>query len=153
MADQKPAAFVNSIKKSGLLVVRKGTYYFIPLETMRKCMFPSPFQKDYAEISEDYFEKENAPGAPTGQGAAAAARPRANEQLRGQVYKEIDKLLGRLRVADGISQAVWIDVQEKDGDKTFSRSEESRQVLFQYSDDGKKILVDMSKGGKPSTDF
>ncbi len=66
---------------------------------------------------------------------------------------ELDKLLRDCRSIDGIEQAIWIDVKQLLNTKHVSRSSGSRQIVFVYSDDEKKILVDMSKGGKPSSAF
>ena len=133
MAAQTPEEFIRSIWGSGLLVVRGDATFFIPLKTMNECMLPKPFQKDYRGVSGDYFEKA---------GAGAEAN--------GQVYTQLDRLLGEFRLVDGVRQAIWISEKESNAGKTVSKSN-SGQVLFQYGEQSKKILVDMSKGGKPSS--
>ena len=139
MAGQTPEQFINSIKGSGLLIVRGDNYYFVPLTMLSQCIFPGPFLKDADGISIDFFEKENIPQGPAG-----------TATTKGQVHKRMEQLLGDFRVVDGVSQAIWISEQQVVAGKKVSKSENSNQLLFRYSGDGKKIVVDMSKGGKPS---
>ncbi len=142
MTSQTPEQFISSLKKSGLIVVMDDKYYFIPLATMNQCQFPDAFQKGTKGISEDFFAKENP-------GGSSAADIAATQSL---IFNRLDHHLGKFGVADGISQAIWIDVEGEVAGKHVSQSEHSKQVLFSYGGTGnKKIVVDLSKGGKPST--
>jgi hypothetical protein len=139
---QTPKELLESLKKSGLLVVRGTTYFFIPLAKFSEFKLPKEFQKDFPGISPDYFKMEN------------IGANNQNPTDKSLVYSEIDKILSRgFRVADGVNQAVWIDAADPADAKPVSRAEESGQVLFQYDKGTQKIIVDMSKGGKPSTDL
>jgi hypothetical protein len=139
MPGQSSDDFIKSLQGSGVILVRNGIPYFIPLKTLNACQFPDAFQKDAVGISADYFQQENAP-------AAGAAAPAA-----GQLARKLDETLTTFRVVDGVQQAIWIGMVEKNaGGKPVSKAEGSKQVLFRYRDDKKRILVDMSKGGRPS---
>jgi hypothetical protein len=49
-----------------------------------------------------------------------------------------------------VRQAIWINPAEDLAGKLVSKAAGSKQVLFRYDKKGKKIVVDMSKGGRPS---
>ena len=140
MARQNPEEFIKSLQGSGVLLVRNGITYFIPLKTLSECIFPEAFQKDAAKISKDYFEFE---GAPRDQDASSMFPP-------GQVAKKLDEVLSEFRIVDGVSQAIWVDLAETEGGKLVSKAGTSGQVLFRYRADRKRIVVDFSKGGRPS---
>lgn len=138
MTRQTPEQFIKSLQGSGVLLVRNGITYFIPLKTLSECILPKAFQEDAPKISPDYFEFEKGP-----KGSTPAYPP-------GQVAKKMDELLSEFRVADGISQAIWISFAEEQKGKLVSKTEASKQVLFRYRPDKKRIVVDISKGGRPS---
>jgi hypothetical protein len=142
MPSQTPEQFISSMKKSGLFVVMDDKYYFIPLSTMSQCQMPDAFQKGTKGISNDYFAKENP-------GGASATEIAATQSL---IFNRLDHHLGAFAVADGVSQAIWLDAEAEVAGKHVSKSEHTKQILFCYGGPGnKKIVVDMSKGGRPST--
>jgi hypothetical protein len=137
MPAQTAAEFIKSFQGSGVVLVKDDSYYFIPLATLNKCMFPAEFQKNADGISPEYFKPEHPELTPQGIDPI------------GQVYRKMDLMLGDFKVADGVRQAIWINAAEPAGDNpTMSKSSGSNQTFFRYLD--KKIAVDMSKGGKPS---
>jgi hypothetical protein len=140
MARQSPEEFIKSLQGSGILLVRNGTTFFIPLKTLSECILPEAFQKDAAKISQDYFEFE---GGPRGQDPSTMFPP-------GQVAKKMDEVLSEFLIVYGISQAIWVDQAEVVGGKLVSKAGTSAQVLFRYRADKKRIVVDFSKGGRPS---
>jgi hypothetical protein len=140
MAKQTPAQFIKSLQKSGLVVVMNDKYYFVPLSVMADCLFPDEFQKDAVGVSADYFHPE------FGTGAQATALATADSVL----FNKLDQALSNFRMADGVRQAIWIDEKSQVNGKDVSKSGASKQVLFVYGDGGNKILVDMTKGGRPS---
>jgi hypothetical protein len=138
MPTRTPAEFIADIKGSGLFVVRNDDYYFVPLKTMTDCLLPKEFQRDPGLDVKNIFEQINGGNQPAALTAA-------------MVHSGIDRKLSELRVADGINQAIWVAEEENTANgKKVSVAESSKSVLFEYSADGKKIVVDMSKGGKPS---
>lgn len=135
MPSESAEKFLESLKGSGLVVVRGDLLYFVPLSVMNKHIFPAAFLKDAPEVSSEYFEKLS---------------PNAGANVLGQVFKRMDELLVEFRRVDGVSQAIWLDeATEKDG-KLVSKSSGSAQTMFVYDNTSKKIVVDMAKGGKPS---
>lgn len=140
MAKQTPEQFIKSLQGSGVLLVRNGVTYFIPLKTVSECILPKAFQADAPEISTAFFEFEK----------ASRGKPAAQNFPVGQVAKKLDELLSEFRVADGVSQAIWIGMAEEEKGSLVSKAEGSKQVLFRYRRDKKRIVVDISKGGRPS---
>jgi hypothetical protein len=139
MPDKTPEQWLDDIKGGGLLVVRGGTFFFIPEEEFTKCKLPNEFQKSFPTISGEYFEKINEiPGR------------QLNEA--GKIYASIEEVVSNFSRTDGIKQAVWIVGPEPIDNPALSKTEEGDEVLFKYSSEGNKnkIVVDMSKGGKVS---
>jgi hypothetical protein len=139
MPTQSAEQFVESLQESGLVVVAGDMYYFIPLSILNTCRFPEAFLKQAKGISTDFFDAEN-PGA-------VPAVDLAKESV---VFNKMDHLLGEFRVTDGVRQAIWINPAEDLAGKLVSKASGSKQVLFRYNKQGKKIVVDLSKGGRPS---
>ncbi len=135
MPAESAEQFLESLKGSGLVMVRGDLYYFIPLSVLNKHVFPAAFLKDAPGISPDYFEKMN--------GAAGT-------EVTSQVFQKMDQLLSEFRKTDGVSQAIWLDEASELAGQQVSKSSGSRQVMFVFDKNSKKIVVDMSKGGKPS---
>jgi hypothetical protein len=135
MPAQTPEQFLKSIKGPGLVVVRDDLFYFIPLSVMNEHVFPDAFLKGAVGVSKDLFQKVN--------GDAGVETP-------SQVFQKMDQHLATFRIADGVSQAIWLDEESGPADKMVSKSAGSKQVFFVYDKDNKKIVVDMSKGGKIS---
>ena len=136
MPAQTAEEFIKSVQGSGVVLVKDDLYYFIPLSILNKCVFPAEFLNHADGISAKYFEKENDGAAPAGIDPV------------GQVFRKMDQLLGDFKVADGVRQAIWLNPVEPMGGTTVSMSKGSKQVFFRYKNN--KIVVDMSKGGKPS---
>jgi len=64
---------------------------------------------------------------------------------------ELDALLRQCRAVDGLEQAIWVNIKKPVSGKPASRTGGSEKIIFAYTQDEQKILVDMSKGGKPSS--
>ena len=139
MPDQAAEHFVETLQESGLVVVMGDIFYFVPLSTLNKCRFPDAFLKQAKGISPDFFDSEN-PGAV----------PQADLTKESVVFNKLDHVLGEFRVVDGVKQAIWLNAAENLGGKMVSKAAGSKQVLFCYNQPGKKIVVDLSKGGRPS---
>jgi hypothetical protein len=137
MASQTPQEFINSLQNEGVILVKQDKLYFIPLEILNKCQFPKAFENGTIGIDENYFFKEgNAPQGLT------------EDSL---IFANLNKVLAQFRVTDGVSQVIWLDqVQNNPQNKPVSQAAESKKVLFVYTPDKKKIVVDMTKGGRPS---
>lgn len=140
MATKTPEEFIKSLQKSGLVIVKQDQYYFIPLSVMNENLFPAEFQKNAIGISEAYFKKEP-PGG--NQGTALAT----TESL---LYNKFDEVLSKFKRADGVTQAVWIDATSQVAGKDVTKAPDSKEIMFVFGDGGKKIVVDMTKGGRPS---
>ena len=136
MPAQSAVEFIKSVQGSGVVLVKDDLYYFIPLSVLNKCVFPAEFLNHANGISADYFEKDQPELAPAG------------IDPDGQVFHKIDLLLSSFNVADGVRQAIWLNPVEPMGATTVSKSGGTKQVFFRYKNN--KIVVDMSKGGKPS---
>jgi hypothetical protein len=139
MPTQTAEQFVESLQDSGLFVVAGDMYYFVPLAVLNKCRLPDAFLKQAKGISADFFDAEN-PGAV----------PAADLAKESVVFNKLDHLLGEFRVTDGVRQAIWLNPAEDLAGKKVSKAAGSKQVLFRYNKPGKKIVVDLSKGGRPS---
>jgi hypothetical protein len=139
MPTQDAQKFIESLQESGLFVVAGDMFYFVPLSVLNSCRLPEAFLKQAKGISQDYFDMEN-PGA----------MPAADVAKESIVFNKIDHLLGEFRVTDGVRQAIWVNPVEDLAGKKVSKAAGSKQVMFRYNTDGKKIVVDLSKGGRPS---
>lgn len=141
MTGHTASEFIKSLQGSGVLLVREGKRYFIPLSTLNECKLPEAFQANAVGISPDYFEPEVVP----------ANFDMSQFNTPGQISKKMDLVMSNLFVCDGISQAVWISrMEEPAGGKPVSKAEGSKQVVFVYNPQKKKILVDVTRGGRPS---
>ena len=58
MPAQTAEEFIKSVQGSGVVLVKDDLYYFIPLSTLNKCVFPTEFLNHANGISAEYFEKE-----------------------------------------------------------------------------------------------
>lgn len=136
-APQTPQEFITSLQNEGVILAKQDKLYFIPLETLNKCKFPEAFQNGTNGVNNDFFAKEGV--APAGL---------TEDSL---IFRNLNKCLAQFRVADGVSQAIWLGAVENNPQgKPVSPAAESKQVLFVYTNDKKKIVVDMTKGGRPS---
>jgi hypothetical protein len=136
-APQTPQEFITSLQNEGVILAKQDKLFFIPLEILNKCKFPEAFQNGTDDVNPDFFSEDG-------------NRP-AGLVLDSLIFRNLNKVLSQFRVADGVSQAVWLGaVQNNAQGKPESRAAESGQVLFVYTNDKKKIVVDMTKGGRPS---
>lgn len=147
-APQTSQQFIASIQNAGLIIVKQDKLYFIPLELLNKCEFPAAFQNGTLGISEDYFFKDPQPNPNNPPPPPNSTNQPDPDSI---VFKGLNKALAQFRVADGVSQAIWLDEvgNNRDG-KPVSKAPASNEVLFLYTNDKKKIIVDMVKGGRPS---
>ncbi len=135
-------AFIKSLQSSGLLVLVDGIFYFIPQDDLKnKYKFPAAFQAGTAAISPDYFEDKKPPAA-----AGAAGGDAGVEVFQGLS----DRLDSQIYSLDGVTKAVWLNPAEQNAGRFVSKAPRSKQVVFAYSPDKKHILVDSSKGARPS---
>ncbi len=134
---QTPQEFVSSLQNEGVILAKQDKLYFIPLEILNKCRFPEAFQNGAEGVNPDFFsENGNRPPGLV---------------LDSLIFRNLNKVMSQFRVADGVSQAIWLGaVQNNAQGKPESRAAESGQVLFVYTNDKKKIVVDMTRGGRPS---
>lgn len=132
-----PQEFIKSLQSEGVILAKQDKLYFIPLETLNKCRFPKAFENGTADADPDYFEKTGT--AP------------ADLVLDSLIFRNLNRVLAQFRVTDGVSQAVWLgEVEDNSDGKPVSLAAESKKPLFLYTGDKKKIVVDMTKGGRPS---
>lgn len=137
MPSQTPEEFITSLQREGVILAKQDKLYFISLEILNKCKFPEAFENGTSGINDDYFSKEGNP--PVGL---------VEDSL---IFKNLNRVLSQFRVADGVSQAIWLGAVENNAQgKPISSAAESKQVLFVYTNNKKKIIVDMTKGGRPS---
>lgn len=136
-APQSAQEFIKSLQSEGVILAKQDKLYFISLEILNKCRFPEAFENGTPGINEDYFSKDG------------IAPP--NLELDSLIFKNLNRVLSQFRVADGVSQAVWLGAVEINAqNKPVSKSVDSNQVMFVYTGDKTKIVVDMTKGGRPS---
>lgn len=137
VAQQTPQEFISALQNEGVVLAKQDKLYFIPLDILNKCKFPVAFENGTADVNHDFFSEEG--NRPPGL------------VLDSLIFRNLNKVLAQFRVADGVSQAIWLGAVQKNAQgKPESRAAESGQVLFVYTTDKKKILVDMNKGGRPS---
>jgi hypothetical protein len=132
-----PQEFIKSLQNEGVILAKQDKLYFIPLEILNKCKFPKAFENGTPGVDENYFSKVNPepPGLD-------------HDSL---IFRNMNKVLGTFRVTDGVTQAIWLgEVKNNPNGKPVSEAPASGEVLFLYTDDKKKIIVDMTKGGRPS---
>ena len=129
-----PQEFIKSLQQDGVLLVKGGELYFIPVATLNACKMPEPFQNKFDGVSDEYFVKTGGPG------------PAEQQSI---VYRGMNRALSEAFVADGISQAVWIET-DKDVRPLVTLTGQSQQPMFRYDPNETKIVVDMSRGGRPS---
>ena len=136
-APQTPQEFISSLQSEGVILAKQDKLYFIPLEILNKCKFPEAFQNGTSDVNHDFFSEDG--NRPPGL------------VLDSLIFRNLNRVLAQFRVVDGVSQAIWLGaVQNNAQGKPESRAAESGQVLFVYTNDKKKIVVDMTKGGRPS---
>lgn len=133
---QTPQEFIESLQNEGVILAKQDKLYFIPLDILNKCKFPKAFENGTQGADPAYFSK-------------SGAEP-PNLVQDSLIFRNLNRVLSQFRVNDGISQAVWLGGVETREGKPVSPAAESKQVLFLYTDDKKKIVVDMTKGGRPS---
>jgi len=132
-----PQEFIGSLQKEGVILAKQDKLYFIPLDILNKCKFPDAFQNGTSGIDENYFSKVDL--EPPGLDKDSI------------IFRNMNKVLGTFRITDGVTQAIWLGAVENNNQgKPVSPAAESKQVLFVYTNDKKKIVVEMSKGGRPS---
>jgi hypothetical protein len=132
-----PQEFIDSLQKEGVILAKQDKLYFIPLDILNKCKFPDAFQNGTNGIDENYFSKVDLD--PPGLDKDSI------------IFRNMNKVLGTFRVTDGVTQAIWLGAVENNAQgKPVSPAAESKQILFVYTNDKKKIVVEMSKGGRPS---
>lgn len=124
--------WMDAIKSGGLFVLRDGQYYFISANVFDECRMPPEFQKAQVGVPDNFFEKVK---------SIPAGAPVFN------VHDRINDALGGFSMRDGFDVAAWIEpalVRKQ------SVSEDSQTVLFDFNKNVDKIVIDMSKGSKPS---
>jgi len=132
-----PQEFIDSLQKEGVILAKQDKLYFIPLDILNKCKFPDTSQNGTSGIDENYFSKVDL--EPPGLDKDSI------------IFRNMNKVLGTFRITDGVTQAIWLGAVENNNQgKPVSPAAESKQVLFVYTNDKKKIVVEMSKGGRPS---
>ena len=133
-----PQEFIKSLQGEGVLLVRKDEFYFIPHTVLSGCKMPDPFQKDFDGVSREYFKEEGIPPVPP-------------QDPKSMVFKGILKVLDDAYGLDGVNQAIRLEAAQADAaGKLTSKAGKSLQVLFRYDANKTKIVVDLSKGGRPS---
>jgi hypothetical protein len=127
-----PKQWMDAIKSGGLFVLRDDEYYFIPVDVFSEWRMPPEFQKAQVGIPDSYFQKvkQAAPGA-------AAFN----------VHDRINDAAGGFSMRDGFDVAAWIEPAMT---RKQSITEDSQAVLFDFNATADKIVIDMSKGTKPS---
>lgn len=127
--------YIKSLQNDGVLLVIDGKLYFIAHDTLASCQMPAEFQKDFAGVSPAYFKPE---GASDGSSDTS------------KVFRGITRVLAEAFVTDGVSQAVWLQKAKGTGDRKTSMTAASEQPIFTFAGADPKIVVDMTKGGRPS---
>jgi len=136
MASATAEEFIKSLQNEGVILAKQDKLYFIPLAILNKCKFPKAFENGTEGADADYFSKSGSDPA--------------NLVQDSLIFRNLNRILSQFRVNDGVSQAIWLgEVEIKEG-KPVSPAAESKQVLFVYTNDKKKIVVDMTRGGRPS---
>ncbi len=130
-----PQDYIKSLQKDGVLLVIDGKLFFIPKETLTSCKMPDEFQKGFDGVSPAYFKPE---GATDGSSDTS------------KVYRGITRVLAEAFVTDGVSQAVWLAKATGDDGRKTSKTAQSEQPIFTFAGADPKIVVDMTKGGRPS---
>lgn len=136
-----PEQVIENLKGPGLFIVKGSSRYFIPLSVFSDYALPPEFQSGSVGVSQTYFE------------FAEGSTPAQRDQLNAgdsPVAKGLEDILREFWATDGVRQAVWLDVAIQPDGKKASKAEGSRKVLFTFNNDGTKIIVDASKGGRPS---
>lgn len=127
--------YIKLLQKDGVMLVIDGELYFIPLAKLGGFRMPGAFQKGAKGVNPGFFQPEGNP---------KEANPVS------LVYRGMMRALADVLVLDGVNQAVWVQSAKKVGKRLVSKAGKSQEPLFCYSGDGGKIVVDMTKGGRPS---
>ncbi len=135
MPEQSPAEFIKSLQGSGLLLQRGSAFFFIPVEALKAYECPNVFRPESEGLPTDYFKTVN-------------SLPQGESLDKVVFYDGLEKMLERdFSVVEGVERAIWLDAAEGSGDALESRVEGETALTFKAN----KILVDLAKGGRPST--
>ncbi len=136
-----PEQVIENLKGPGLLVVKEDKRYFIPLADLAQYLLPKDFQIGGTQgVSNEYFEISG--GTPEQLAALATAEA--------PVARYMEEMLGQFWVADGVRQAVFLDFEILPNGRHVSKAVGSKKVLFSFNAPGTKILVDGTRGARPS---
>ena len=141
-------AFITRMKSAHVILVVDDVYYLIPFAALEgQFKMPDAFQKNAPPIiippavdpvvDPDYFS------------AVAASTPPQGTPPVIDVHRGIQSALDGVFGLDAIDQAVRVLDAVQIGGNLCSKTGESGKALFKYTG-GNRIVVDLSKGGKPS---
>jgi hypothetical protein len=134
-------AFIARMKSAHVILVVDDVYYLIPFAALEgQFKMPDAFQKNAPRVDPDYFTIDPA----TAPAPVPGTPPRVIDVHRG-IQSALDGVYG----LDAIDQAVRVLDAIQIGGELCSKTGKSEKTLFKYTP-GNRIVVDLSKGGKPS---
>jgi hypothetical protein len=141
MPKPTPAELLENLRGPGLLLVKESNRYFIPMSVVSDYILPDEFGPDAVGASAVYFDV-----------VGTTAEVDKIKTLTGSVAKGLEDILREFWATDGVRQAVWLEGATPLGTNHVNKAVGSKKALFSFkkNEPGSKVLVDASKGGRPS---